>query len=454
MGEGSRRLRLQVLGPAFGLPSVDAQCIAAVALVKAYCQSSGNAWELVASYAPTTAANFPILDDGHASYAGFASIARRLIVPTRRIISSIASELTEKQQADLTALSAFVEANGQPLLDISLYVSFENYRLRTRPAFTKILPWHTNFLLPPQLRASAKSRTSHLGISNLDVDDVHDDIIDKPSSLQSSQKPIEHDTERHARKLLGSRRSIRSMLQTSEHAAAFRLKALADNYFGPLAEFLGENDYLLGTYEPSTVDCLAYGYLSLMLYPDMPQTWLASTIRSRYPRLADYIDRLRKYFGVDAEAEHALNPSATHGKRNLPWTAPQSLSALAALSHASRFLTQHVPFTTPAIQLQLQPDRKQSVLQTHLLALLGVASTALALFGYWAFHNIAWPHGEAVHLFGRKRLTDYGAAGAALSALGALGREMQYETAYQQQRMDEADVRVDVVVDEEPRVEL
>lgn len=103
MAEGSRKLRLHVLGPAFGLPSIDAQCIAAVALVKAYCQSSGNAWELVASYAPVGETNFPILDDGHASYAGFASIARRLVVPTRRIISAIASELTDQQQADLTA---------------------------------------------------------------------------------------------------------------------------------------------------------------------------------------------------------------------------------------------------------------------------------------------------------------------------------------------------------------
>lgn len=359
------------------------------------------------------------------------------------------------------SLSAFVESNGRPLLDISLYVSFENYRHRTRAAFSSILPWHANFLLPPRLRASARSRTSHLGVSNLDIDDVHDDIIDKPSSLQSAQKPIiEHDTEKHARRLLGNRKGIRNFLQTPEHAAAFRLNALTDNFFGPLSEFLGENDFLLGTYEPSTLDCLAFGYMSLMVYPNMPQPWLASAIQSRYPRLRSYVDRLRKYFSVDATPEDAFDSthpdesskSKSKNKSGLPWSEPQSLSLIAALAHSSHYLTQHIPFSTPSIDRQLLPKRKQSILQSYLPTLLGLASTSVVLFGYWAYHNIAWPHGEQVHFFGRKRLADYGAAGAALSALGALGREMQFEDQYQQQKMDDAPVHVDVVVDDEMTV--
>lgn len=271
--------------------------------------------------------------------------------------------------------------------------------------------------------------------------------------MQPAQKTIEHDTEKHARRLLGNRKSIRSLLQTPEHAAAFRLKALTDNFFGPLSESLGEKDYFLGTYEPSTLDCLAFGYLSLMLYPELPQPWLSSALRTEYPRLTSYVDRLRQYFSVDATVENAFKSTNNESEKNaLPWSTPQSLSAFTALSHISQSLTQHLPFNTPAIERQLLPNRKQSFRQTHLPTLLGLASTTLALFGYWAYHNITWPHGEAVHFFGRKRLADYGAAGAALSALGALGREMQFENQYQQQKMEDAPVHVDVVVDEESTI--
>jgi hypothetical protein len=171
------------------------------------------------------------------------------------------------------------------LLDISLYVSFENYRNRTRAAFTQILPWYANFVVPPQRRAEARQRTQQLGVSSLDVDDIHEDVIDKPTSLKSDhqqKKPFEHETEKHAKRLLGRRATLKSLLNRSDHAAAFRLSVLADNFFEPLQDTLNEQSTLLGTDEPAIVDCLAIGYLSLMLYPDMPQNWLASTLHQKY----------------------------------------------------------------------------------------------------------------------------------------------------------------------------
>ncbi|KAJ9631779.1 hypothetical protein H2203_000179 [Taxawa tesnikishii (nom. ined.)] len=333
-------------------------------------------------------------------------------------------------------LSSFIEADGQLLLDVSLYVSFENYRLRTRPAFTRILPWWANYVLPPHRRAAAKARTEHLGVSTIDIDTVHDDLIDKPKNLKTSQKGFEHETEKRARHLLGRQNTVSSMLGKPEHAAAFRLKALSDAFFGPLRDFLGDNEYLLSTDAPSLLDCLAYGYLSLMLYPQMPQDWLATAIRKQYPSIAAYVERLRCDLDVDAEAEKVMALPTNGGKvedgSNLPWVIPEKTAPEWLSLSSGRISFTGSPLLV--VGLKLVAPR-----------LLGFVSTSLALFGYWVFHNTEWPHGERVQVFGRKRLVDYGEAGAALAALGS---QLQYETAYQQQQRD-GPVQVDVVLDEQ-----
>lgn len=328
-------------------------------------------------------------------------------------------------------------------------MSFENYRNRTRSAFTKILPWYANFVIPPQRRHEARQRTQHLGVSSLDVDDIHEDVIDKPSSMQSEhqKKPFEHETEKHARRLLGRKDTVRTLLQKPEHAAAFKLNAIADNFFEPLQELLKNHSNLLGTDQPAIVDCLAFGYLSLMFYPKMPQNWLASTMRLRYQKLVVYLGSLRDTFRVDAHPDEALDAvsQSEKGAAELPWVSPQTFSPLAVISYIGQSLFSQLPLPRTDSGLEHLPIRRQpSFLKRYLPAVLGLTSTSLALLAFWAYNNLTWPHGEAVHFFGRRRLVDYGAAGATLSALGSLGLQMQ-----QQQQQSQAPVQVDVTVDEQ-----
>ncbi|KAK6002265.1 hypothetical protein QM012_001903 [Aureobasidium pullulans] len=442
-------MKLHILGPAFGLPSIDAECIAAVALIERYTQGSSQAWALVACHEAAPGTRLPFLQVGDETYSGFDRIAQHLIDASGSSVPGLAANLTAQQQADATALSTFIKSEGQLLLDISLYVSFENYRNRTRSAFTKILPWYANFVIPPQRRHEARQRTQHLGVSSLDVDDIHEDVIDKPSSMQSEQqkKPFEHETEKHARRLLGRRDTVRTLLQKPEHAAAFKLNALADNFFEPLQEILKNGSNLLGTEQPAIVDCLAFGYLSLMFYPKMPQNWLASTMRLKYQKLVVYLGSLRDTFRIDAHPDEALDAvsQSEKGAAELPWVSPQTFGPLAVLSYIGQSLFSQLPLPKTDSGLEHLPLRRQpSFLKRYLPAVLGLTSTSLALLAFWAYNNLTWPHGEAVHFFGRRRLVDYGAAGAALSALGSLGLQMQ-----QQQQQVQAPVQVDVTVDEQ-----
>ncbi|KAL8893355.1 MAG: hypothetical protein Q9192_005353, partial [Flavoplaca navasiana] len=71
--------------------------------------------------------------------------------------------------------TSFLETHAQPLIDLTLYVSSENYHASTRPAYAHILHWPNTWLLPPQRRAAAKARTDHLNFSSLDLDSVDQD---------------------------------------------------------------------------------------------------------------------------------------------------------------------------------------------------------------------------------------------------------------------------------------
>ncbi|KAI4753616.1 hypothetical protein E4T52_01609 [Aureobasidium sp. EXF-3400] len=442
-------MKLHILGPAFGLPSIDAECIAAVALVERYTQGSSQAWALVASHEAAPGTQFPFLQVGDETYSGFDRIAQYLIDTSGSTVPGLATNLTAQQKADATALSTFMKSEGQLLLDISLYVSFENYRNRTRSAFTKILPWYANFVVPPQRRHEARQRTQHLGVSSLDVDDIHEDVIDKPSSMQSEQqkKPFEHETEKHARRLLGRRDTVRTLLQQPEHAAAFKLNALADNFFEPLQDILKNQSNLLGTDQPAIVDCLAFGYMSLMFYPKMPQNWLASTMRLKYQKLVVYLGSMRDTLRVDAHPDEALSAlsQSEKGAADLPWLSPQSFGPIAVIRYLGQSLVSQLPLPKTNSGLQHLPSKRQpSLLQRYLPAVLGLTSTSIALLAFWAHKNLTWPHGEAVHFFGRRRFVDYGAAGATLSALGGLALQMQ-----QQQQQSQAPVQIDVAVDDQ-----
>lgn len=96
-------MRLHILGPAFGLPSIDAECIAAVALLKCYAQGSGQSWELVASHEAAPATQFPFLQVGDALYSGFDRIAQHLVDSSGSSVPGLAAHLTPQQQADATA---------------------------------------------------------------------------------------------------------------------------------------------------------------------------------------------------------------------------------------------------------------------------------------------------------------------------------------------------------------
>ncbi|KAM0717646.1 hypothetical protein Q7P37_007498 [Cladosporium fusiforme] len=447
-------LQLYVLGPAFGLPSIDAECNAAVALFKSHFGADQDSWEIIPTHQHET--TLPYLRSGTQDIHGYTAIAQHLSTT-----SAIQQSLSSAQLADSTALTSFLTTQAPTLLSISLYVSSENYRHATRPAFTAILPWHSNYIIPPRRRAVARAMTDHLNISSIDVDSVHEDNNNESSSgvgKDPSQQGFETQAKERASLLLPRKDTVRSLLQRPEHAAMFRLHAVAEEFFAPLSDVLGkEKDFLLGTKEPTYVDCLAYGYLALMFYPNVPQAWLAKTMKEKYGNLARFVERMHKRLGLSTKVEDVLdlaksaNEEDVGGRRKaksmeLPWCPPAKPTVTETVSRITRELVEQIPYMkSPPTVLSLHSPR-QPFWQRHLSTLLLGTFASIALGSYYALRTglLVWPHGQPVQLFGRKRFADYGHLGAALSGIGLLG---QQASAYGQQTDNHATlVEMDVEV--------
>lgn len=212
---------------------------------------------------------------------------------------------------------------------------------------------------------------------------------------------------------------------------------MADAFFEPLADMLANKQYLLGTTSPAAVDCLAFGYLSLMLYPRMPQPWLQEALKTRFPKLKSYVDRLRARFDMDATPEqaHLIPHSDQEDARrqslpalvdsSLPWQHPYASGFLGALGFIAHDVYSQLPLPNSGAQVKSLPQRDYETgwMQKTIpyLPALTLFSMMGSLMGYWFYLDRPWPRGEAIHYFGaplQKRLVDFGAAGSVLAALG------------------------------------
>lgn len=451
-------LQLFVLGPAFGLPSIDAECNAAVALLQSHFGDNQDAWEIIPTHEHET--TLPYLRNNGTTIHGYSAIAQHV----SDVLRTTPGNLTPTQVADSTALTSFITTHAPTLLSISLYVSSENYRLSTRPAFTALLPWHANYILPPRRRVAARAMTDHLNISSIDVDSVHED---SNSSLgggvgkDPNQQGFEAQAKDRASLLLPRKDTIRSLLQRPEHAAIFRLHAVAEEFFAPLRDMLGEkNEFLLGTQEPTEVDCLACGFLSLMLFPDVPQAWLAKTMKEKHGNLVRFVERMHKKLRLATKVEDVMDLANCVTQENvvgrrkarsmsLPWSPPAKPTILETVRRISTELVEHVAyFKSPPTVVHLHSIRR-SLWKEHLPTIILGTIASIALGSYYAIQTglLVWPHGEYIQIFGRKRFADYGHLGAALSGIGLLGQQVAYDrTPHQQAELDVSPVEVDVTV--------
>jgi sorting and assembly machinery component 37 len=312
------------------------------------------------------------------------------------------------------------------------------------PAFTKILPWYSNYIIPPARRTAAIARTKHLGIRSLDLDSIDeyaagDDvrIAGQPATASNFTGPA------NPEQLIKKQRSAK-WLRTQQHSDTFQLFQLMTAFFGPLEEVLGEKKYILSEDEPTSIDCIAVGYLSLMLYASVPQPWLSNALKIRYPKLHAYT----KHMYQDT-FENPQRPWRSNLAKAEPPTTSQAASALAhgALQWAIPSLRQT---TSPDTSVDTSSYQKSSpdeqsifftlLTPTVLLPLGAIAGLALGIAKYVFISSASGPqreqgnhkfHASEHDFLTATKLGDLGESGAMLSALG---NQFDFQTQYEREK--------------------
>ncbi|KAL8742705.1 MAG: hypothetical protein Q9184_008210, partial [Pyrenodesmia sp. 2 TL-2023] len=319
-----------------------------------------------------------------------------------------------RDRADITAYTSFLETRGQPLLDLSLYVSSENYHASTRPAYTNILQWPNTWLLPPKRRAAAKARTDHLNFSSLDLDTRNEDQATKSQFAAGTEIP----------KLVAqsAQKKASSLMKQPQHAARFRLDSLSESFCEPLAQLQQGKHYLLSDERMTSLDCLALGYLSLALVPEVPQPWLPKLMKSKYPCLCHFVEDLALHcWGVELNGRDGKSPGKATGT-TLPWKAPDEQWWLSPIRIRSTL--ESLPYLGALYRPSaLQPSTTtphEEMARVPVLPTIFATFTAsvTALIGYVLYTGeMPSPPAFIRPLIGRQRpqrLPNLGAAGAML----------------------------------------
>ncbi|KAJ5103831.1 hypothetical protein N7532_004360 [Penicillium argentinense] len=333
-------LQLHVWGPAFGLPSIEAHCLATIA----YCSVAlpKGSWEVVASSDPSVSptGELPALQNG----AVWVSRFRNIVDYLRQYSNGawdLDQQLDDTCRADNIAFSSFIESRGQSLVDLYLYVTSQNYYRNTSPAYGSLLQWPNQWILPPQLHSAAKDRTEHLGLSSLDLQAMEDQRQRDHNAAVAAGKIPKNLIQR-------PRDTVSSLLGRTAQQNHFRIEALTGEFFEPLEAMLGRKAYLLAADAddtPSSIDCVALGYLSLALVPEMAFPWLRDAMRAKAPLLAEYTERMRqRCFGeAPVDIAHVFSPESAP-ESPLTWRAPARISVAAVGSTLLSTLADSTPF--------------------------------------------------------------------------------------------------------------
>ena len=312
-------------------------------------------------------------------------------------------------------------------------------------------------MVPPSRRSAAKERTAYLGLTSLHIGEDDDQRgQNKPSEqYDAAKKAAGLDNPAAARPSLlpiPQSAKMKQALRDARISDRFKLDSLTSALFDPLDDILqacskSGRHFLLSKDKATSVDCLAFGYLSLMLYPKVPQPWLVETIKSNYPKVYEYIKHLRNVTvgSHDIDAEHVLKGPAER-KDQLPWKLLAPKPAVnEAQSIASNLLELlPLPFAQNSVvnadaaiasTTTANIEKLTLSLPAKLLTISATMASAFAAFAFYHVRNI--PKGSRYYSFEADRshhrptFADFGEAGAALAVLG---EQIRFETQIRKER--------------------
>ncbi|KAG9293878.1 hypothetical protein G9A89_019216 [Geosiphon pyriformis] len=237
-------LELFIWGSSWDLPSIDPACLAIITCLQIF---FSDEWGVIECNNPglSPTGELPVLKDGNEWFAGFDNIIKHL---SKKGLEAN-QDLTAQQKAESAAFSALMQNFLYDAIIFEWYCDLKNFVQAIRPLYGKLLPLSVRYVFPIQARNNAKARLGKYGIPDKGEPNI---AVDQNHKIY---------------------KSIRRTYTT-------------------LDQKLGEQDYFFGS-SPTISDGIAYGYLALHLYPDLPNPTLSNILKTEFPQLSQFCDRMR-----------------------------------------------------------------------------------------------------------------------------------------------------------------
>ncbi|KAF9355271.1 metaxin 1 [Mortierella sp. AD094] len=239
---------LYIYGGAYGLPSIDAQCLAMISYLSIVSHQEYTIVECNDA-AVSPSGQLPMLHDGTNWIAG----TNRIIAYLSKTGYNADEDLSAEDLAKSVAYSALVDESLTDAILFSWFADTENFLGATRQAYSNLFSFPSRYILPMQMRKSAVRRVQKYGYS---------------ITVDSGNLTNEEDT---------------------------RIYDLARDCYRVLDRKLGDNDFFFGL-KPTSLDAKVFAYLAVQLYPEIPNPRFQAILNTQFPRLVAYCDRCREEF--------------------------------------------------------------------------------------------------------------------------------------------------------------
>lgn len=290
------------------------------------------------------------------------------------------------------SFTSHIHMTLSPLLLLYLYLTPKNWHSGTRTALSTPLPFPIRYIIPPQLRTLARSRTTHLGFSSLDLTAAAEE--DERKAEKEAGLPEGNNVSSSLRNALKNRRTPASAVRR-DTALQIKVHALIDTALESLTDLLSRNDnkssfFLDAEEEITSFDCLALGYLSLALIPQMESDWLQKGMLTKYPTLCTFINQgVKRCFGGVSTS----SPTPTGSESPLPWSTPTTPSLLQTTFILLRNTLSDEPLLS---QLSQRLSPSPQILASKTTPARSIPSTSLIpiIFRSTAFIGLSWIGGS------------------------------------------------------------
>lgn len=245
--------------------------------------------------------------------------------------------------------------------------------------------------------------------------------------------------------LFRRQQTVQAALKAQQSQTKFRLEAITDTLMEPLEAMLDGKQYLVDDENLTSFDCLCFGYLSLLLYADVENTWISESMKTRYGAVCEYVARLRRQLLRDSTCNvqeillaPKLSAEGDGAIGNLPWRSTETAKLASGLSSATKSMLArlmrptewHFLFPYGSIACANEPTPSNCRRWLSPVSILLTLSVPLLASATWLLYSATHNNMERNKYFGRSRpkLATFGAAGEVLSGLGAMSG-MQASTA-------------------------